>query len=114
MSDRLHEQVARSFLQALIGADERSLCRLVGPRYVEHCSWGAIEGARHAWGGVQCAYQDVSLEIHDVVVEADRVAARYEVVCSGREEEKRVSAISIVRIFEGRVVEHWAHSDSFF
>ena len=114
MSARLHEQVVRSFLEALISADEESLGRLVGPMYLEHCSWGAMDEARHIWTGMHCAYQHVSLDIHDVIVEGDRVAARYEVVCSGGQEEKRISAISIARICEGKVVEHWAHSDSFF
>ena len=53
-------------------------------------------------------YADVAVTIEDAIVEGDRAAVRLrwrQTLCSG--EEVRRETIDLLRIADGRVVEHW-------
>lgn len=100
---------------------------LVDPGYVEHevpAPGDPVgrEGIKHFFAVLRQAFPDLELTVEDQMVEGDRVVAR--VRCRGTHRGdflgvpatgKRVSyeAIDIVRIVDGRVIEHWGVTDTF-
>ena len=66
------------------------------------------------------AFPDMSIPVEDMIAEGDRVAARLTMRGSHRGQfmsiaptgkRVKISAIDIFRFVDGRVVEHWGHSD---
>lgn len=59
---------------------------------------------------LRAAYPDMLTTVEDIIAENDKVVVRLQVSAK----KKSFSAIEIFRIADGKIVELWAHSDSFF
>jgi ketosteroid isomerase-like protein len=116
----IHRRVVESYPQILEGALEDAL-ELIDPEVVDHR--GGTQGdhrGRDAWRrkwermGVGSAFHDVSVTIEQNVVCGDtsvnRYASRGTHTESGRSYE--VLSMDMVRVRDGRIVEHWALRDA--
>jgi steroid delta-isomerase-like uncharacterized protein len=79
-----------------------------------------LDGAKQKWAMYFVGIPDLTATIHDLVAEGDRVVVRFtaEGTHQGRllgvpatGKRVRVSGISIYRLAEGRLVEHWEEGD---
>jgi steroid delta-isomerase-like uncharacterized protein len=79
-----------------------------------------IDTFRETFSEVRHAFPDVRVDVEDVISEEDMVAARVTMRGTHRGEfqgippthkQVEVKAIDIFRITDGKIVEHWGHSD---
>jgi ketosteroid isomerase-like protein len=116
----IHRRIVESFAQVLEGRLEDALT-LVDPEVVDHR--GGTEGdhrGRDAWRqkwermSAGSAFHDVSVTIEQNIVSGDTSANRYTSrgthTASGRRYE--VLGMDMVRVRNGRIVEHWALRDA--
>jgi predicted SnoaL-like aldol condensation-catalyzing enzyme len=82
--------------------------------YVDHSGFVNREGIRKALSDHRKAFVDIKFKIEDIISERDEVVVRSLVTLQGNKESKTVSQITVYRIRDGKIVESWAHSDSFF
>ena len=100
--------------------DERAFAELLDPDVIDHSRPPGIapgaEGVRQQFDGFRAAFPDFRAEILDLVAEGDKVVTRkvfhgthrgpfQGIEPTGREVE--IGVIDIVRIRDGRIVEHW-------
>jgi predicted ester cyclase len=101
-------------------ADERALDELMHPNVVDHSRPPGVapgaEGVRQQFDGFRVAFPDFRATILDQVAEGDKVVTRkvfhgthlgpfQGIAPTGREVE--IHLIDIVRVADGRIVEHW-------
>ena len=102
------------------GNNQAVLYELVSPEFVDHAAVPGlppgIEGVRTLFDAFHAAFSGFRAEIHDQVAEGDKVATRKSfhgrhdgdfmgIPPTGR--DVRIDLIDIVRIADGRIVEHW-------
>ncbi|MGM1065450.1 ester cyclase [Saccharothrix sp. Mg75] len=115
----VHRRCVESYAQVLEGRLEDAL-ELIDPEVVDHR--GGTRGdhrGREAWrrkweqASTGSAFRDVSVTIEQNVVSGDTSVNRYTVrgahADSGRRYE--VLGLDMVRVRDGRIVEHWALLD---
>jgi ketosteroid isomerase-like protein len=115
-----HRRSVESFAQVLEGRFEDAL-KLIDPEVVDHR--GGTQGdhrGREAWRqkwertSADSAFHDVSVTIEQNVVSGDTSVNRYTVrgthTDSGRRYE--VLGLDMVRVRNGRIIEHWALLDA--
>ena len=114
-------EVVRRFVDEYQTAgDERAFDELLHPDVVDHSRPPGIAhgapGVRQQFDGFRAAFADFRATILDQVVEGDRVVTRkvftgthlgafQGIEPTGREVE--IHVIDIVRVADGRIVEHW-------
>jgi predicted ester cyclase len=102
------------------GADERAFQELLDPEVVDHSRPPGIApgapGVRQQFDGLRAAFPDFRATILDQVAEGDKVVTRK--VFTGTHEgpfdgldptgrQVEIHVIDIVRVADGRIVEHW-------
>jgi predicted ester cyclase len=102
------------------GASERAFAELLHPEILDHSRPPGIapgaEGVREQFDGFRAAFDGFRAEILDQVSEGDKVVTRK--VFRGRHSgafqgieptgaEVEIHVIDIVRVADGRIVEHW-------
>jgi predicted ester cyclase len=113
--------VQRFNREVLEAGDEQAFRELLAPDFVNHSAPpGTPNGAEGMWRTVKevlhPAFPDLKVEIHDQVAEGDRVFSRktihathlgplFGVAATGR--RVSVSVFDVVRVLDGRYVEHW-------
>jgi predicted ester cyclase len=112
--------VARFVAEYQTAADDRALAALVHPDVIDHSRPpGVAEGAagvREQFEGFRAAFPDFRATILDQIAEGDKVVTRkvftgthrgpfQGIEPTGREVE--IHVIDIVRVADGRIVEHW-------
>jgi len=102
--DRIHEFVARDYIDGNPVAGQAA----------------GLEGAKQKWAMYFAGIPDLSAKIDDLVAEGDKVVVRF--TAEGTHEgtllgvpptgkRLRVSGISIYRLAEAKIVEHWEEGD---
>jgi predicted ester cyclase len=106
------------------GADEHTFDELMHPNVIDHSRPPGIapgaEGVRQQFDGFRAAFDGFRAEILDQVVEGDKVVTRKvfrgthtgsfrDIEPTGAEIE--INVIDIVRVHDGRIVEHWNSVD---
>lgn len=82
--------------------------------YVDHRRFGDLDGLKKALTDHFQVYDTIRFEILGMVAEGQRVVARAAITAKAQDSEKVISEISIFRIEQGKIVECWSHSDSFY
>jgi predicted ester cyclase len=114
-------QVVRRFVEEYqTAADERAFDELMDPDVVDHSRPPGIApgapGVRQQFDGFRAAFPDFRATILDQVAEGEKVVTRkvfhgthlgpfQGIAPTGREVE--IHVIDIVRVADGRIVEHW-------
>jgi predicted ester cyclase len=119
---RMHpKDVVRRFVDEYqTGADERAFQELLDPEVVDHSRPPGVApgapGVRQQFEGFRAAFPDFRATILDQVAEGDKVVTRkvftgtHEGPFDGLEPTGRqveIHVIDIVRVADGRIVEHW-------
>ena len=98
---------------------------LCAPDFVDHEEFPGLtadrEGVKQFVTMMRIAFPDLRMEVHDLIAEGDRVAAR--ITMSGTQRGEfmglpasgksfSVTTIDIVRLKDAKVVEHWGATDT--
>ena len=114
MSAKENKTLVRRLFEEAIPGDLDLLRESFADDYVDHCRWENREGLCHMISGFRAAFPKLKCKVEDMIAEGDKVAARVMITGNGKEMEKTIKAVAIYRIENGKIVEHWGHSDSFF
>jgi len=115
------KDVVRRFVDEYqTGADERAFEQLLDPDVIDHSRPPGIapgpEGVRQQFDAFRAAFSDFRATILDQIAEGDKVVTRK--MFTGRHQgqfqgieptgrEVEIHVIDIVRVSDGRIVEHW-------
>jgi steroid delta-isomerase-like uncharacterized protein len=121
MSERDNKATVRRFIDEYqTGGDERAFDDIIHPDVQDRSRPYGIapgaEGVRQQFAGFRRAFPDFRATILDMIAEGDRVVTRkvfhgthhgdlWGIPPTGREVE--IQVIDIVRLEDGRIVEHW-------
>lgn len=126
MSTEANKQIVRRYQEAHNTNNLDRLDEMVAADIISHKTLPGLppglEGGKLAHRGTVAAFPDLRHEIEDLFAEGDKVVMRWTMIgthsgapfigqpATGR--QMRVSGISIFRLAEGIIVEHWAEPDS--
>jgi predicted ester cyclase len=111
MSTLKNKSLVRSFFAEWDSTDISAVVdRYFSPDFVSHAKWRNREGLKKVIKDGKAAYSGFRVTIEDTIAENDKVAVRVRFISADRD----VSAISIYRIAGGKIVEEWAHGETFF
>jgi predicted ester cyclase len=118
MSLAENKTIVRELVERVYNGDVDRLDQLVAADYVDHSRWHDREGLRRVITALKAAYPGIDFRVRDILAEEDKVAARIRCDCRDDSQksgpQKVIHSIAIFRLANGKVVEHWGHSDSFF
>jgi predicted ester cyclase len=106
------KEVVRRFVDEYqTGASEQAFEELLAPDVVDHSRPPGIapgaEGVRQQFEGFRAAFAGFRAEILDQVAEGDKVVTRKVFYGTSNGHEVQIPVIDIVRVEDGRIVEHW-------
>jgi predicted ester cyclase len=120
-----NKEIVRRFVDEYqTGCSESAFAELLDPDVLDHSrppgSAPGAEGVRQQFEGFRAAFPDFRATILDQIAEGDRVVTRkvfhgthegelWGIPPTGREVE--INLIDIVRVADGRIVEHWNQVD---
>jgi len=111
MSTLKNKAIVRNFFAEWDSTDISSMVdRYISTDFVSHAKWRNREGLKKVIKDVKAGYSGLRVTIEDVIAENDKVAARVRYVSADRD----ISVIFIYRIADGKIVEEWAHGETFF
>ncbi len=106
--------------------DPEALAEYLAPAVVDHTPMPGTapgaDGVRQVFEMLWSALPDMRVEIHDQIAEGDKVVTRKSFLGTQRGElfgvpptdkEVHLDLIDIVRVADGRIVEHWNIIDSY-
>lgn len=124
MSTETNKAIARRLLEAINTDNEALFLDVLAPDVVDHYSLPGLPPGREGWNMnrkiLRSAFPDCRWEEEAIIAEGDLVAGRY--ILRGTHlgdflgipptgNAITVSNIHIVRIADGKIVEHWGHGD---
>ena len=110
-----NKAIVRQLVEKVYCGAVDQLDGLVAADYVDHSRWRDREGLSRVIVAFKGAYPAIEFSVRDIVAEDDKVAARIRCTCRDHSDtDKVIHSIAIFRLDNGKVVEHWGHSDSFF
>jgi predicted ester cyclase len=115
------KEIVRRFVDEYqTGADDRALAELMDPNVVDHSRPPGValgaEGVQQQFDTFRAAFADFRAEILDQIAEGDKVVTRkvFRGTHAGEfqgieptNREVEIHVIDIVRVIDGRIVEHW-------
>ena len=120
-----NRELTRRFYELVNAGEVDALMELMADDFVDHEEFPGLpsdkHGVRQFFTMMREAFSDFRIEPHDVVVEGDRVAVRMSMTgthdgdfmgipASGRKID--VPGFDLVRIRDGKAVEHWGVTDN--
>jgi steroid delta-isomerase-like uncharacterized protein len=124
MTNEEHKAIVRRFIKAFAMDDQATLKEVVGGDYVAHAPGmpGPVdkETLLHRISMFNAAFSDLSVTIEDQIAEGDQVTTRItwrgthtgnlqNLAPTGKQVE--ISALSVERIKDGKIVERWFNQD---
>lgn len=124
MSTEQNKAIVRELVAALNRADENAFLALIAPDVVDHYAPPGLPPGREGWNInrklFHAAFPDGHWAEEDLIAEGDRVVGRYLFTGTHQGEffsvpptdrQVAVSNIHILRIRDGKIMEHWGHGD---
>jgi ketosteroid isomerase-like protein len=109
-------QTVRRFFAAYAAGDGAALAALAAPDFVAHTlppdTPPGIAGLAQQAEGVHAALDDCRVEIHDLLTDGDRVAARFTVHGTRGGEAVTMTGMELYRLDGGLVAELWGEYDT--
>lgn len=117
-SPERNKALVRELVESVYAGRVERLDALVSAEYTDHSRWRTRDGLRDVLTQFLRVYPYRECVVEDAIAEGDRVAARlrcdYARSAKPASHDKTVRATVVFRIADGKVVEHWGHSDSFY
>lgn len=110
MSPQKNKDIIQRFYEKLGSRVPNVLNEFISDDYVCHSVWKDQEGLERAITALWAAYPGLKNQIDDLIAEADKIVVRGRIIAP----QKLISYISVFRVRNDKIVEQWAHSDSFF
>lgn len=112
MSEHENKVLVRKYYEALNSTDDATsvINEYMAKDFISHEAWKNREGLIKVINEWKAAFPDFRYNVEDVIAEEEKIAVR--IRFSGISQD--VSAIIIFRIVNGKIVEQWAHGQSFF
>ena len=120
-----NKEIVRRYQEAYNANDLDALDGLVAKDVISHSATPGLppglEGGKLAHRATLTAFPDLHYHVEDLFAEGDRVAQRFTLHCTHKGEfmgvaptgrEIKLSGISIFRLKDGVIAEHWAVQDS--
>ncbi|MER6347561.1 ester cyclase [Streptomyces sp. NPDC001595] len=117
-----HRELIQHFVDMINNHDVSTMAEHTAPGHIDHNPVVAdgIEANAAFWTGVFAAFPDMKVVMHDLVVDKDRVAGRFEysathqgtflgIPATGR--PVNFQSIDIWRVEDGLLAEHWDQID---
>jgi len=124
MSTEQNKAVARRLVNAINNSDEASFLNVLTPDVVDHYALPGLPPGREGWNLnrkiLRAAFPDACWHEEDLFAEGDRVVGRFTLRGTHLGEfmgipptgkQIVVSNIHILRLADGKIVEHWGHGD---
>jgi predicted ester cyclase len=124
MSTEQNKAILRRFVAAINNSNEAAFLEMLAPDVVDHYSLPGLPPGREGWNLnrkiLRAAFPDGCWHEDDLLAEGDRVVGRYTLRGTHQGEflgilptgkPITVSNIHIVRLVDGKIVEHWGHGD---
>jgi steroid delta-isomerase-like uncharacterized protein len=125
MSAEANKEVLRTYVETIFNQQQVDRAEeLVAPDYVDHAALPGqapgLAGAKRKWAMYLAGIPDLRVTIEELVAEGDKVAVRRSYAGTHRGEllgipptgkQVRISGISIFRLAEGKIAEHWEQLD---
>jgi steroid delta-isomerase-like uncharacterized protein len=124
MSRETNKTIVRQFVDAINTGNEATFLDVLAPDVVDHYAPPGLPPGREGWNMnrkmFRTAFPDGHWHEEDLFAEDDRVVGRY--ILRGTHQGEffgipatgnsiTVSNIHIMRIVDGKIVEHWGHGD---
>lgn len=124
MSTETNKTIVRRLLDAINTDNEAAFLAVLEPAVLDHYSLPGLPPGREGWNMnrkiLRAAFPDACWHEEDLFAEGDRVVGRYTlrgthqgdflgIPATGN--SITVSNIHILRIADGKIVEHWGHGD---
>ncbi len=119
------KQLSQRFYDAVNAGDMDAAMSLVADDFREYEEFPGIpsnrDGVRQFFEMMRSAFPDFSVDVEDMLVEGDKVAVRMQMTGThegeflGMQSTGRrfsVTGIDIVRVVDGKAVEHWGATDT--
>jgi predicted SnoaL-like aldol condensation-catalyzing enzyme len=106
--------IARLYHDVFNGGELDALNDFFAESYLDHSGFADRKGIRKLLSDLRRAYSEIAFTIQDIVSEGDQVVVRSLTTLTGRSEQRTISWIVVYRLLDGKIVESWGHSDSFF
>ena len=116
MSVEANRRVARTALEQACARGDLDLARrCYAEDFADHVGplqYHGIDGVRRSTAFYRALLDELRFEVVDQVAEGDRVVSRYVITGTNRGRRIRLSAITISRLENERIVEDWSAFDS--
>ena len=127
MSEKQNKAIVRRFVEEVFNRGNMSVAdELMAPDFVEHEELPLgiprdLEGVKQMTTMMRSAFPDFKATIEDIIAEGNKVVIR--MTCSGTQKGEfmgiaptgksvSIGVIDIIRIADGKLVEHWGQMDS--
>jgi predicted ester cyclase len=117
MPNENKELVRHGFERVLASQTFEGLEDLFHPDFIDHGALPGlppgIAGLRELLARQQAEFPDLEATIEDMIAEGDKVVTRWTMTATHRPTQRKLtwSAIGIVRVADGKVIERWGSSD---
>jgi steroid delta-isomerase-like uncharacterized protein len=124
MTTEENKEIVRRYQEASNANDLDALDTLVAPNLISHNPTPGLppglEGGKMAHRATLAAFPDLHYHVEDLIAEGDKVVQRFTLHCTHRGvfmglpptgREITLTGVSIFRIENGKIVEHWAVQD---
>lgn len=124
MSTEQNKSIVRQLVAAINNSDEATFLALLTPDVIDHYALPGLPPGREGWNLnrkiLRAAFPDACWQEEDLFAEGDRVVGRFTLRGTHQGEFMgipptgkpiTVSNIHILRLVDGKIVEHWGHGD---
>lgn len=114
MSLEENKFLVRRFFEEMTLGDVELLEKYVAEDFTTANAWKDRDGLKKILKDFRAAYSKMEFTLLDLIAEGDKVVIHYQVTCINENSRKLITAVHIDRIADGKIVEGYACSDSFF
>lgn len=114
MTAQENEALIRHLLESGYTSDHQVVDEVVANDYIDHGFWRDKKKLQETLRALQSASPDLTCAVERIFCAGDMVGACYRLAGHIGSDTKTISAVGMFRVRDGRVVEHWGYSDSFF
>ena len=114
MSLEENKTLVRRFFEEMTSGDVERVDDYVAEGFTTTNAWKNRDGLKKVMKDFRAAFNKIEFSQLDMIAEGDKVVIHYQITCINQDSRKTITAIHIDRIADGKIVEGYACSDSFY